>query len=244
MDDPRHLAARANDLIELRRKRLGTRAKSYTFGENLFAKPSYTKHLSVNAPPARPISSSGGSGNNNLEGGNRASTLPTTRPTMSRPPSLSAALFGGNAANKNAALCVHEEEKDEDASSSPAGGDHSFSGTRVTAAAAAAVPKPVNLMSSLAGDDSSPCSVMGSAADLASSNLQMMTGFSPCPSKSKTAMEAMASSRPQLMRPPSLTTAFANARLDKSPQFPPVRTSSFARTLQRTSTSATVTFSR
>lgn len=173
MDDPRHLAARANDLGEMRKKRMGVRAKSYTFGEGMFAAKQQVppKHLSgVNFKPT----SSSGLASNSFTASSVAANGGNAVAGGKGRSSFNANLF--NVVNSSK-LCIHEEEHDDEEHGAPSSaevdGDHSFSNTRHA-------KNGSNGGDFIDGNDnSSPCGpMMGAGASIALGGMSL--GDSPC----------------------------------------------------------------
>lgn len=191
MDDPRHLAARANDLGEMRRKRMGVRAKSYTFGEGMFANKQHQqappKHLSsINF---KPTSSSGLASSSFTASSVAASTSTTTSSNGVIGKVRSS--FNANLFNVlNTKLSIHEEEHDDEeqaaSTSAEIEGDHSFSNTRHG-----------NNDLVVGDNNSSPCGPMlGAGASIALGGMSL--GDSPCQGSkpSKLARPGMAPLQP------------------------------------------------
>ena len=200
MDDPRHLKARASDLGELRRKRLGTRAKSYTFGENIFSKHPTVKHLSA-------VALKGATSSKNIVTSSQISNLSTASHAFN------VQHFSG--VINTAELCIHEEEHDEEQendtvnnSSGDVEGEEDDTSFRATKHASLAQ----------LGQNSSPCGGLAIT--------QETTEDSPCPTHKRPPKQ------PLFLKPDSLAVR---------PSFP-LRPGTFARTLQRASTSQGITF--
>lgn len=171
MDDPRHLAARANDLGEMRRKRMGVRAKSYTFGEGMFAAKQQAppKHLSgINFKPT----SSSGLASSSFTAASVAAATGSAATGSSGQTGKGRNSFNANLFNVlNTKLSIHEEEHDDEdhaaGSSAELEGDHSFSNTRHGG------------NDLVANDNSSPCGpMMGVGASMALGGMSL--GDSPC----------------------------------------------------------------